>query len=154
LSSYPWKRTAKSSNSNSKTSEEFQTALHRSTNPGKEFQVAHLVQWVHRLDGVSWSRIFHSAISSGPLFHSPSNIYISLPQQSLIYSSVIGRYYEQTLFSTQFKQIFCLIFKPRSNRNFREYGVIVPVSAASYFPCHSAKQILPNSENLPAEVVF
>jgi hypothetical protein len=50
-------------------------------------QAAHIVQWVHRLEGASRSRIFRSALSSGPLFHSPSNIYIPLALPPECYTS-------------------------------------------------------------------
>jgi hypothetical protein len=78
---------------------------------------------MHRSDGAFRPRIFRSSITSGPLFHNPSNIYISLPQQSQIYSSVIGRYNDQTLFSTQWKQISCPPLDRQTEKEEKPTGV-------------------------------
>jgi hypothetical protein len=99
------------------------------------------------------------AITSDPLFHSPTKIYMALPQQSQIYSSVIGRYNDQKLSSTQRKQISCPPFDPQTKVEEKPSGVwsecIYQCPQRPTFPATlSTKQILPNHENLPAEVVF
>jgi hypothetical protein len=118
----------KSSNSNSKTSGEIQTALHRppllmSTQIPDRSPKLHLVQRVHRLDGTSQFRIFRSAVSSGRLFHSPSSTHTSPLRQSQIYSSVIEWHNGQTLFSSQRKQISCLFFDPQTRVKEKPLGV-------------------------------
>jgi hypothetical protein len=113
---------------------------------------------MHRLDGASRPRIFRIAISSGPLFHSPPNTHTSPLRKSQIYSSVIGRHNDQTLFSRQWKQISRPPFNPQTKAEEKPsvvwsewiYNCLQrPTSPATL----SAKQILPNPENLPAEVV-
>jgi hypothetical protein len=114
------------------------------------------VQW---LDAASRSRLFCSAISSGPLFHIPSSTHTSPLQQSYIYSSVIEWHNDQTLFSRQWKQISCPPFDPQTKAEEKPLG---EWSERIYQRLHrstspatlSAKQILPNPENLPAEVVY
>jgi hypothetical protein len=72
---------------------------------------------------------------------------------------VIGRYNDQTFFSTKWKQFSCLPFdlqtkvkeKPLGVWGERIYQYLQrPTSLATL----SAKQILPHPENLPAEVGF
>jgi hypothetical protein len=117
------------------------------------------VQQVHRLDGASQSRICRSAISSGPLFHSPPSTHthrlLNNPKSTQVRSSgTMTRHY-----SPDSGNIFPVFFDPQTKAEEKPLGVWSeriyqclqrPTSPATL----SAKQIMPNPGILPAKVVY